>query len=116
MRRYSEQSTLLGRSVERPIKSFVTCFVRMEMYISRTIPKRILQEIFVLNFFSKQLRQNWTGTSEQSSGRGVDIAGWKRGGLLDPFSPLSAGSYKWSFTSESVVLVELVEVHFEIDG
>lgn len=74
-RTYGEQKTVLRRSVRKLLKSVATIFVVMSLCTCRTTPEQCVQEIFELDYFSGQLRRNWTGCSEESFESGIDVCG-----------------------------------------
>lgn len=110
---YGGQKTVVGKSVEKLVKSVPTRFVGMAMCISRAIPKWCAREICELDYFSAYLRRNWTGRSERSSEGGIDNGEGELVVPLDPFGLVGVGIFKRSFSSESTVLIALAEAHFE---
>lgn len=63
--------------------------------ISKATLNWCLREMSEVKYFSEDLRRNWKKRSEQTSGSGIEVVAGKRIVLLDPFSPLVVGSYKW---------------------
>lgn len=93
-RTYGEQKAILRRTVVTVVKSIATNLVRMVVYTSRDIWKRCLKEISLLNYFSRQLQQNWTACCEQSTGSSTDIGVRKYVVRTDTCSVIGVGSYK----------------------
>lgn len=73
------------------------------MCISKAIREWSLRDISDLVHFIGELKRNRTGSSDQSSGSGIDIDGAECALPMDPFSLVVVGFYKKSFNSESKV-------------
>lgn len=58
MRKYFEQKTVIGKSVQNLVKSVVTQFVGMAMGISKSVTKQSMREVFELYSLGKLLRLN----------------------------------------------------------
>lgn len=71
MRKYGAQNSVVRKGVGKPIKSVPVCFVGKAMCISGVIPKCCRREISEQDYFSEDMRRNWTRCSEQSSGGGI---------------------------------------------
>lgn len=95
------------------VYSICTNFVGMAMCSGKNVPKRFSREISELNFFSEDLRRNWTRGPKLSFGSAIDIGGGKRVVVLDPFSLIGVGVFKRLILCHSHELIELAEAYFE---
>lgn len=77
------------------------------------IPKYCSRQISELDYFSEELRRNFTRSSEQNSGSRNDIGGRQCLAPLNPFSMVVVGTYELSFTSQPIILQELAEASSE---
>lgn len=71
-----------------------------------------LREISVLEYFSVDLRRNWTRRFEKSSGSDIGIGGGERVVPLAPLSLVEVGIHKRLFRCQCTVIVELAEERF----
>lgn len=73
----------------------------------------VFESEFDLDYFSQDQHHNWTGLPERSFWNGVVIEGGWIVVSLDPFWLVGARVHKQSFLSQSIVILELVEVDFK---
>lgn len=76
------------------VKSVSTGFIGMAICITMAIPKRCFREKPELDYFSEDLRWNWTERSKLISKSVIDIGGGDHVVPLDLFSIAGIGSYK----------------------
>lgn len=113
VRKCGEEHTVVGSSVWKVLKSVHSLSVRMEVCISRAIPKRCLKAIPELNCFCGDLRRNWRRRNERGSRNLIHIRAGKHVVPLHAFLLVRVGTYKRSFACYGTVLVYLAEVRFE---
>lgn len=80
------------------MKSVLTRFVGVPIFISNAIPKWCLRYMSRLKYFSAKMRRNWTGRSEGSSGSDIDIGGGDLVIRVDLFSLVREFVYYQSLT------------------
>lgn len=104
---------MVGNSVAKLSERVATSLVGLEMCISKAIPERCLKDIYQLDYFSEDLRQNWTERSKQVFWCRIDIWGGERVVPIGQFWMVGVGIYRWSCLSRSTMVVDLAGVHFD---
>lgn len=104
---------MIKRIIGKLLKSVATSSVLVIMCIRRAIRKQYLRNLYKLHYLSKQLCRKSTECPKQNSWNGIDNSHEECVVPMDPFSLVGIGIYKWLFTSDSKVIIELVETHLE---